>query len=67
MSNGKSRTLSKGKAALIEKALGERLSQRAIARTLGVSRDAVRAVLKKSQEARLSFPGTLLEAIWATP
>ena len=45
---GKSRTLSEEKAALIEKALGERLSQRAIARTLGVSRDTVRAVLKKS-------------------
>jgi hypothetical protein len=34
--------LSAEKAALIEKALGERLSQRAIARTLGVSRDTVR-------------------------
>jgi transposase-like protein len=45
---GKSRELSREKEALIEKALGERLSQRAIARTLGVSRDTVRAVLKKS-------------------
>jgi transposase-like protein len=45
---GKSRELSREKEALIEKALGERLSQRAIARTLGVNRDTVRAVLKKS-------------------
>ncbi len=45
---GKSRTLSAEKEALIERALSERLSQRAIARTLAVSRDTVRAVLKKS-------------------
>jgi len=45
---GKSRTLSAEKEALIEKALGERLSQRAIARTLGAGRDTVRRVLKKS-------------------
>ena len=49
---GKSRTLSAEKEALIDKALGERLSQRAIARTLGVSRDTVRAVLKKSPKPR---------------
>jgi transposase-like protein len=49
---GKSRTLSAEKETLIEKALGERLSQRAIARTLGVSRDTVRAVLKKSPRPR---------------
>ncbi len=49
---GKSRTLSEEKETLIEKALGERLSQRAIARTLGVSRDTVRAVLKKSPKPR---------------
>jgi len=48
-----SRGLSAEKEALIEKALGERLSQRAIARTLGVGRDTVRAVLKKS----LGSPG----------
>ena len=45
---GRSRNVSAEKETLIEKALGERLSQRAIARTLGVSRDTVRAVLKKS-------------------
>ena len=44
----KSRTLSAEKEALIVKALGERLSQRAIARTLSTGRDTVRRVLKKS-------------------
>ena len=44
----KSRTLSAEKEALIVKALGERLSQRAIARSLGAGRDTVRKVLKKS-------------------
>jgi len=44
----KSRTLSAEKEALIVKALGERLSQRAIARTLSAGRDTVRQVLKKS-------------------
>ena len=44
----KSRTLSAEKEALIVKALGERLSQRAIARTLGAGRETVRKVLKKS-------------------
>jgi transposase-like protein len=59
----KSRALSTEKEGLIVKALGERLSQRSIARTLGVSRDTVRAVLKKAQQARLSFSDTLLPAI----
>ena len=45
---GKSRTLSVEKEALIEKALGERVSQRAIARTLSCGRETVRRVLKKS-------------------
>lgn len=44
---GKSRTLSTEKEALIEAAL-ERLSQRAIARTLQCGRETVRRVLKKS-------------------
>ncbi len=44
----KSRTLSAEKEALIVKALGERLSQRAIARTLSAGRETVRRVLKKS-------------------
>jgi len=46
------RALSAEKEALIVKALGERLSQRAIARTFGVSRDTIRALLKKSLEKR---------------
>jgi len=45
---GKSRSISAEKEALIEKALGERLSQRAIARTLSAGRETVRRVLKKS-------------------
>ena len=44
---GKSRSRSAEKEALIEKALGERLSQRAIARTLSAGRETVRKVLKK--------------------
>ncbi len=44
----KSRALSAEKEALIEKALQERLSQRAIARTFRVARTTVRALLKKS-------------------
>ncbi len=48
----KSRTLSAEKEALIVKALGERLSQRAIARTLSAGRDTVRKVLKKSLTRR---------------
>ena len=47
-----SRTLSPEKEALIVKALGERLSQRAIARTLSAGRETVRAVLKKSLSSR---------------
>lgn len=45
---GQSRTLSAEKETLIEAALGERLSQRAIARTLKCGRETVRRVLKKS-------------------
>ena len=45
---GKSRTISAEKEALIEKALQERLSQRAIARTLSAGRQTVKRVLKKS-------------------
>jgi transposase-like protein len=47
---GKSRTLSREKEALIEKALQERLSQRAIARALSAGRETVRRVLKKSRK-----------------
>jgi transposase-like protein len=46
--HGKSRSLSAEKEGLIEKALQERLSQRAIARTLSAGRETVRRVLKKS-------------------
>jgi transposase-like protein len=46
--DGKSRRVSAEKEALIEKALEERLSQRAIARTLSAGRETVRRVLKKS-------------------
>ena len=46
--HGKSRSISAEKEALIEKALGERVSQRAIARTLSTGRETVRRVLKKS-------------------
>ena len=45
---GKSRSISAEKEAFIEKALQERLSQRAIARTLSAGRDTVARVLKKS-------------------
>jgi len=45
---GKGRRISAEKEALIEAALGERLSQRAIARTLSAGRETVRRVLKKS-------------------
>jgi transposase-like protein len=41
--------LTETKRADIERALTERISQRGIARTLGVSRDTIRAVRKKSQ------------------
>ena len=43
----KSQRLSVEKEALIVAALGERLSQRAIARTFRVGRDTIRALLKK--------------------
>ena len=46
--HGKGRRISVEKVALIEAALGERLSQRAIARTLSAGRETVRRVLKKS-------------------
>ena len=45
----RSRALSPEKEALIETALGERLSQRAIARTFKVARSTVQEVLKKSR------------------
>ena len=48
----KSHTLSAEKETLIVKALGERLSQRAIARTLGAGRETVRKVLKKRLTSR---------------
>ncbi len=44
-------TLSAEKESLIVKALGERLSQRAIARSLGAGRDTVRKVLKKTRSS----------------
>ena len=47
----KSRRLSAEKQALIEKALGERLSQRGIARALKASRDTIRAVQKKRRSS----------------
>ena len=50
---GKSRTLSREKEALIEKALGERLSQRAIARSLSAGRVTVARILKKSLKTRV--------------
>ncbi len=48
----KSRKLSAEKEALIVSALGERLSQRAIARTFKVARTTIREVLKKSLKKR---------------
>jgi transposase-like protein len=45
--NPQSPRLSAEKEAAIEAALAERISQRGIARTLGVSRDTIRAVRKK--------------------
>ncbi len=48
---GPGRHLSAEKEALIEKALQERVSQRAIARTLSCGRETVRRVLKKSPGA----------------
>ena len=45
---GPGRRISAEKEALIEKALQERLSQRAIARSLSAGRETVRRVLKKS-------------------
>lgn len=47
--NPKHRRLTEEKQADIERALTERISQRGIARTLGVSRDTIRKVRKKSQ------------------
>ena len=44
----KSRSLTPEKEAHILAALKERLSQRAIARTFGVSRDTIRELLKKT-------------------
>ena len=48
---GPGRRISAEKEALIEKALGERLSQRAIARSLSAGRETVRKVLKKSRSS----------------
>ncbi len=45
---GPGRRISAEKEALIEKALQERLSQRAIARSLSAGRETIRRVLKKS-------------------
>ena len=47
-SQPKSRSLTPQKEAHILGALKERLSQRAIARSLGVSRDTIRELLKKT-------------------
>jgi transposase-like protein len=49
--NPKPRRVSEEKTKLIENALAERISQRGIARTLGVSRNTVIAVRKKGQSA----------------
>ena len=46
--DGPGRQISPEKEVLIEKALQERVSQRAIARSLSVGRETVRRVLKKS-------------------
>ena len=46
----KSRAVTPEKEKLILAALSERLSQRAIARTLKVSRDTIRQVLKKGHK-----------------
>ncbi len=46
----KSRAVTTEKEQLIFAALGERLSQRAIARTLKVSRDTIRQTLKKGHK-----------------
>lgn len=45
--DGRPRVLSDEKREQIERCLAERMSQRAIARALGVSRDTIRAVRKK--------------------
>jgi transposase-like protein len=47
--NGRPRVLSREKQEQIERALAERMSQRGIARALGVSRDTIRTVRKKGQ------------------
>jgi len=49
--NGRPRVLSHEKQEQIERALTERVSQRGIARALGVSRDTIRAVRKKGRSA----------------
>jgi len=49
--NGRPRVLSEEKREQIERFLAERMSQRAIARALGVSRDTIRVVRKKGQSA----------------
>jgi transposase-like protein len=49
--DGRPRVLSDEKREQIESCLAERISQRGIARALGVSRDTIRAVRKKGQSA----------------
>ena len=49
--NGRARRLSEKKRQSIEGALAERISQRGIARALKVSRNTIRAVRKKGQNA----------------
>ncbi|MBC8137523.1 MAG: IS1 family transposase [Fibrella sp.] len=49
--NPKPRRVSQEKRTLIENALAERISQRGIAGTLGVSRNTIIAVRKKGQSA----------------
>lgn len=48
---GRPRVLSKEKREQIERCLAERMSQRVMARALGVSRDTIRAVRKKGPSA----------------
>jgi transposase-like protein len=49
--DGRPRVLSDEKREQIERCLAERMSQRAIARALGVSRDTIRAVRKRGPSA----------------
>ena len=49
--NGRTRQLSAEKIRSVEGALAERISQRGIARVLGVSRNTIRAIRQKGQNA----------------